>query len=195
MKPRPSIKFTINIPIPQKLADAREWVSYQWRKTLFELRPYRCDCCNAKIYVKSPQYEYQPEGRMRLLVENSVWNKNICRTCLVNELETGEWTPRFTQMWKNKGMYVRRGYQFWSGKKCAVTGSAVRSYKDVEIYPHVDMTFCTISWNHDYVSKQAVIDTVKYGDIKTSRWGVWNKEKMAPMNEKGLFINKNGELL
>jgi hypothetical protein len=196
MRPRPGIKFTINIPIPQSLADARDWASYQWRKTLFKLRPYRCDCCGVKVFVKSPQYEYQQEGRMRLLVENSVWNKNICRACLVNELETKEWTPRFTQMWLEKETYTRRRkYQFWSGKKCAVTGSNVRSYKDVEIYPHVDMTFCTIAWNHDYVSKQAVIDAVKYGDVKTSRWGVWNKQKMAPMNEKGLFINKNGELL
>ena len=195
MKPRPSIKFTISIPIPQLLADAREWVSYQWRKTIFKLHPYKCECCGVKMYVKNSQYEYQPEGRQRLMVENLIWKKTICRTCLVNELETKEWTPRFTQMWKDKGTYVRRGYQFWSGKKCAVTGSAIRSYKDVEIHPHIDMTFCTIAWNHDYISKQAVIDTVKYGSMKTSRWGVWKKQKMAPMNEKGLFINEDGELL
>lgn len=196
MKPRPGIKFTINIPIPQSLADARDWVSYQWRKTLFKLRPYRCDCCNAKMSVRSPQYEYSKGGN-RLIVENTAWKKTICRVCLVSELETKEWTPRFTQMWKEKrqNTHARREYQFWSGKTCAITGNAVRSYKDVEIFPYVDMTFCTIAWNHDYISKQAVIDTVKYGAVKTSRWGVWNKQKMSPMNEKGLFINKNGELL
>lgn len=197
MKPRPGIKFTINIPIPQSLADVRDWVSYQWRKTLFKLRPYRCHCCGVKMFVRAPQYEYQMEGRPSLLVENMVWKKNICRSCLVNELETKEWTPRFTQMWKekNQGSCARREYQFWSSKKCAVTGSTVRSYKDVEIFPYVDMTFCTIAWNHDYVSKQVVIDTVKYGRVKTSRWGVWNRQKMAPMNDRGLFINENGELL
>lgn len=195
MKPRPSINLNLSIPIPQSLADARDWVSYQWRKTIFKLHPYKCECCNTKMYIRTHQYEYQPEGRYRLMVENLSWKKLICRSCLINELETKEWTPRFTQMWKEKNKSSRREYQFWSSKKCAVTGSAVRSYKDVEIYPYVDMTFCTIAWNHDYVSKQAVIDTVKYGHIKTSRWGVWRKQKMAPMNDKGLFINENGELL
>jgi hypothetical protein len=195
MKPRPSIKF--EIPIPQKIADARDWVSYQWRKTLFKLRPYRCDCCGDKMYVRSPQYEYQPCGRPRLLVENLIHGKveAVCRSCLVNQLETKEWTPRFTQMWKDKGVSGRQEYRFWSSKDCAITGQSVRSYKDVEIFPYVNMMFCTTAWNHDYVSKQAVIDAVRYGQVRTSFWGVWNKQKMAPMNEKGLFIDKDGDLL
>lgn len=188
-------KIKIEIPIPQQVADVFDWVSYQSRKLKLRINPYRCVCCRKGMYVSNPEYEYQPEGGQRLTVHNHIWKKDICRECLLNELETKEWTPRFTQMYKDKGWPARREYRFWSTKKCAVTGASIRSYKDVEIYPHVDMTFCTIAWNHDYISKQAVIDTVKFGKIKTSRWGVWKKQKMAPMNDRRLFIDDQGNLL
>lgn len=188
-------KITIEIPIPQSVADAKDWISYRFRKLKLQINPYRCSCCGKGLFVKNPEYEYHPEGRHRLLVYNQIWKEQICRECLVNELESKEWTPRFSQMHKAKGRSPRREYQFWSSKKCAVTGSAVRSYKDVEIYPYVDMTFCTIAWNYDRVCKQAVIDAVKFGRIKTSRWGVWNKQKMMPINECGLFIDEQGNLL
>lgn len=202
MKPRPGIKFTINIPLPTAVAEFFERCKYAVRKTKFKLHPYRCAVCNAAMAVKAPEYEYHvPDAKggdgCRVMVHNFSWESVnlICRTCLVNELQTKEWTPRFTQMRKDKGQSSRPEYRFWSTKKCDVTGRSVRSYKDVEIYPYVDMTFCTIAWNHSYISKEVVIDCVKYGKIKTSHWGVWNKQRMAPMNDKGLFIDENGELL
>ena len=202
MKPRPDIKFTISIPIPTAVAEFIDQCKYAYKKAKFKLRPYRCAVCNAAMMVKAPEYEHhfaESDGHdgARLMVHNFSWAavNQICRNCLVNELQTKEWTPRFTQMHRDKGQTTRHNYGFWSTKKCDVTGRSVRSYKDVEIYPYVDMTFCTIAWNHSYISKEAVIDCVKYGKIKTSRWGVWNKQRMAPMNDKGLFIDENGELL
>ena len=191
-------KITIEIPIPQKLADAREWISYQYRKIKLQINPFRCDCCGKKMYTRNAQYEYEPEGRYRLLVENLKFKHTVCRACIVNELETKQWTPRFNHSTIERygvGAQSRHNYRFWSTKKCDVTGSSVRSFKDVEILPHIDMTFCTIAWNYGRVSKQAVIDCVKYGDVKTSRWGVWKKQKMMPMNERGLFIDQEGNLL
>lgn len=202
MRPRPSIKFTINIPIPAAVSEFIDRCKYAYKKTKFKLNPYRCAVCNVALAVKAPEYEHHftdVAGNVgsRLMVHNHGWvkSKAICRTCLVQELETKDWTPRFTQMWKDKGQSTREDYRFWSTKRCDLTGRKVRAYKDVEIYPLVDMTFCTIAWNHSYISKEAVIECVKYGKIKTGHWGVWNKQRMAPMNEKGLFIDEKGELL
>lgn len=202
MKPRPGFKITINIPLPRAVDEFIEQCKYAYKKAKFKLRPYRCACCNAKMDVKSPEYEYIfPDAKgpigSRLIVHNFGWRDSaaICRACLINELQTKEWTPRFTHLHQSRDSSARYNYRFWSTKKCDITGRNVRSYKDVEIHPYVDMTFCTIAWNHSYISKEAVIECVKRGKIKTSRWGVWNKQTMAPMNEAGLFINENGELL
>lgn len=200
MKPKPSIKFTINIPIPQVLSDLLDKIEYNIRKTIFKISPYKCDCCGVKMYVRNPEYEYEHHNATghigsRVLVGNFLRKDIICRTCIVKELETKEWTPRFTHTHLSGKRSSRGAYRYWSTKHCDITRMKVRSYKDVEIYPYIDMTFCTIAWNHSYISKQVVIDTVKYGHVKTGRFGVWNKQRMAPMNEKGLFINSNGELL
>lgn len=194
MKPRPGIRINFVIPIPKAVAELIDSVKYSFRKTAFKMRPYRCAVCNAKMNIRNPQYEHVFANNQRLIVENHT-QPPICRSCMIDELETKEWTPRFTQMRKSKGQTTRREYQFWSAKKCAITGKTVRSFKDVEIYPHIDMLFCTIAWNHDYISKEAVIECIKHGRIRTSRWGVWNKQRMAPMNDKGLFIDERGELL
>lgn len=186
--------FEIRFGIPLWIIEPYERVAYQWRKFKFWLNPYKCSCCGKRMYVRNPQYELHfPQGR--LMVENLPYKTLICRECLVNELETKEWTPRFTQSTKDRGETRNYNYRFWSTKKCAVTGNKVRSYKDVEIYPYVDMTFCTSSWNHDYISKEAVIKCVREGDIRTSTWGIYDKKKMQPMNHKRLFINEKGELL
>lgn len=150
--------------------------------------------------VRRPQYEYHvPDAKgsvgCRLMVENLVFDKTICRECTVYELETKQWTPRFSHSSLERRGTNRENYRFWSSKRCHITGKAVRAYRDVEILPYIDMTFCTIAWNHSHVSKQAVIDTVKYGTIRTSHWGIWDKKSMAQMNEARLFIDKNGELL
>lgn len=197
MKPRPSIKFTIRIPIPLAVDELIEKTKYAFKKVALKMRPYRCECCNKKMYLNHSQYEHTFDNHQRLMVEN---NKNVCRECLVDILSTKEWSPRFTQMALQRkrdgdSSDARWNYRFWSTKKCAITGNEVRSYKDVEIHPYVDMMFCTIAWNHDYVSKEAVIECVKHGKVRTSRWGVWNKSRMAPMNNKGLFVDENGELL
>lgn len=197
MKPRPNITVNIRIPIPQAVHDMIERVKYAVRKAAFKMRPYRCGVCNAAMYVRNPQYEHMFENGPRLLIENHAWRQPpICRACLINELETKEWSPRFTHMHTEKyGNSDRHNYRFWSTKKCDVTGKKVRAYKDVEIFPYVDMLFCTSAWNHNYISKEAVVEALKHGKIKTSHWGVWNRTKMAPMNEKRLFIDENGELL
>lgn len=196
MKPRPGIRVNLVIPIPQAVADFIERTKYAFRKAAFKLRPYRCGVCNTKMYIRNPQYEYTFANHQRLLIENHRWGQPpVCRSCLIKELETKEWTPRFTHMHAEKYGSSRHNYRFWSTKKCDITGKAVRAYKDLEIYPHVDMLFCTIAWNHSYISKEAVLECLMHGKIKTSRWGVWNKQRMAPMNDKGLFINENGELL
>ena len=182
--------YQISFGVPLKLLKPFAWIGYKWRKFKFWLNPFRCECCGKRMYVRNPMFELMfPKGR--LLVENF---RPVCRECLVKELETKEWTPRWTHGAKEHGHNPRYGYRFWSEKQCAVTGNKVRSYKCVEIWPHVDMTFCTIAWNHDYISKEAVIKCVREGDVKTSTFGIHNKQ-MAQMNSKRLFINEKGELL
>lgn len=197
MKHRPSISVNIRIPIPQAVHELIERTKYAFKKAAFKMRPYRCGVCNAAMAVRVPQYEHVFANGSRLLIENNAWNQPpICRACLINELSTKDWAPRFTRMHSEKyGESPRENYRFWSTKKCDVTGKKVRAYRDVEIFPYVDMLFCTSAWNYNYISKEAAIEALERGKIKTSRWGVWKKTKMAPMNEKGLFIDENGELL
>lgn len=184
---------TITIKIPQ-------WVlalSYEWKKLKFRLNPHRCVLCGARQYVAQPHYEYTfPNGR-RLTVQNVATHGSaegfkaqcVCRDCLVKQLESQEWKPRFHHM--TPGRYV---YKYWTAKKCYITDAQVRSYKDVEIYPHVSMLFCAGAWNFNYVSKQVVIDCVRYGKISTSIFGV-HKGRMVCQTTHGLFINNKGELL
>lgn len=195
MRPRPSISFTIKIPVPRAVANGIADIKYAIRKAVFKMRPYRCARCDAKMYVRNPQYELVFDNGKRLLVENVAWRQDaICRDCLVSELETKDWMPHLAKI-DADGKPDRYAYRFWSTKKCDVTGAAVRSYKNAAIDPYVDMVFCMHSWNSSYVSKYAVIECVKRGKIRTSIWGIWKRYKMAPMNDKGFFINDKGELI
>lgn len=193
--------FTLRVGIPLWLFTPFERLTYLVRKWKYELNPDRCACCNKKMYVRFYEIEHVFENGRRLLVHNHAFsdktNKSIvvCPDCIADRLESNEWTPRFTHGALKLGSTSRYNYRYWSAKKCAITGKDVRSYKDVEIYPYVDMTFCTIAWNHDYISKEAVIECVRNGVIRTSTWGVVDRKMMAPMNHKRLFINGKGELL
>lgn len=186
----------ISIIIPDWLYKPFANLQYFFRKWTYWAFPDHCECCGARMYVRSYEIEHVFANGRRLLVGNHAVIKEgdkykhlvVCRDCLAHKLENGSWKPRFTHL------YGETKDRFWSAKKCDVTGENVRSFKDVEIYPYVNMTFCTIAWNHGYVSKQAVIDCVKYGKIKTSMWGVY-KKKMHPMNHKRLYVNEEGELL
>ena len=187
--------FTLRVGIPLWVYTPFEQLTYLVRKWKYKLNPDRCACCNRKMYVRYYQIEHVFANGRRLLVENHPSNKVVCPDCIADQLESGKWEPRFSQMSRERGTSERFNYQFWSAKKCAITSKAVRSYKDVEIYPYVDMTFCTIAWNHDYISKEAVIECVRDGVVRTSTWGVVDRKKMAPMNHKRLFIDERGELL
>lgn len=193
--------FEIRFGIPLALIRPFEQLAYQYRKWKYWLNPDRCACCNKKMYVRYYQIEHIFDNGRRLLVENHPFstkdNKRgvVCPDCIAEQLKTNEWTPRFTHGTSKLGGTTRFNYRFWSTKKCDITGNDVRSYKDVEIYPYIDMTFCTNAWNHSYISKEAVIECVEKGTIRTSSWGIVDRKMMAPMNHKRLFINGRGELL
>lgn len=189
----PKLKFEVTIP--QKVLDVYNAVAYQIRKWKFIIKPYRCERCMKSMHVKQPEYEYQAEGRHRIIVGNLQRDGITCRECLVTELTFKQWTPRFSRLFKDQPSSRRYNYRFWSSKKCSCCNEKVRSFKDVEILPSVDMTFCGIAWNYDRFCKRCIIDTVKYGKIRTSRWGIWKKSKMAPMNDKNLFIGEDGRVL
>lgn len=193
----------IKINVPVWLVTPFRRTSYLFRKWKYWAFPDHCGCCGDRMYVRSFEIEhYFPNGQ-RLMVGNhplvdDVGARKIvsvCRKCIAKQLETEEWKPRFSHLHEEReGKPSRYNYRFWSTKKCDITGEFVRSYKDVEVYPYVDMTFCTYAWNASHVSKQAVIECVKNGKIKTSIWGI-HKGKMAPTNHKGLFIDEKGKLL
>lgn len=190
--------YEIKIRIPMWLARPFQDASYFFRKWKYWASPDRCAACNTRMYVRSYEIEhYFPNGQ-RLMVgnHNTIKDTNgkyvtVCRECIASRLESQEWQPRFHHFHLElDGKPSRYPYKYWSAKKCDVTGEKVRSYKDVEIYPYVSMTFCTYAWNAGHVSKQAVIDCVRNGKIKTSMWGL-----RGPMNHKGLFIDQKGKLL
>ena len=191
------IQLSLRVPL---------WLYEPWERTLYAFRkwkywafPDHCECCGKRMFVRGYEIEHYFENGQRLVIGNHCYFDDklhvVCRDCIADQLETGEWKPRFSHMHEQReGKPSKDNYRFWSEKKCAITGKRVRSYKDLEIYPYIDMTFCTIAWNHDYISKEAVIECAKKGKIKTSICGIY-KQKMAPMNHKRLFIDKNGDLL
>lgn len=195
--------FELQFGIPLKLISPFTAIAYQWKKFKFWVKPFHCELCGKRQYVRQPDYEHVFENGRRLLVGSHASEKKdgkyhaycICRDCMVNQLETGEWKPRFSHFHEQReGKPSKYNYRFWRTKKCDVTQEKVHAYKDVEIFPYIDMTFCTIAWNHSHVSKDAVIETVRKGKIRTSVWGIY-KKKMAMTNNKGLYINEEGELL
>lgn len=195
-------RITFSLSIPEWMYNAYARVAYSIRKWKYKLNPNRCSCCGKKMYVSSYEIEHIFENGQRLMVHNLAFDSKarktlaVCPDCIANKLETEEWTPRFTQASKERdGKPSRYNYRFWRTKKCDVTGKDVPSYKDVEIYPYIDMTFCTLAWNWGHVSKEAVIECVRKGKIRTSHWGVYDRKKMAPMNHKRLFIDDNGDLM
>lgn len=189
--------YQVSFSVPSWLLTPFTIVKYQYKKLKFWLNPFHCDVCGKRQYVQSPQYEITFSPGNRLTVHNHRMIKEqdeyksvcICRECMVKELETKEWTPRFTSIHNSTF-----GYEFWNSDKCAVTGTKVTSYKDVEIMPYIDMTFCTIAWNHDYVSKQAVIDCVKKGKVTTAVFAMVGN-KMVAVNGEGIPIDDQGNLL
>lgn len=197
-------QFQISFGIPPVITRLVENTTYQWRKFSFWLNPFHCDVCGKRQYVQRPQYEHVFENGRRLVVENtasykvgnSYKSRCVCRDCLVDQLEKGEWKPRFSHFHEEReGKPSRYNYRFWSEKRCAITDKKIRSYKDVEVYPYVDMLFCTMAWNHDYISKEAVIECVRYGKVRTSMWSVYRNKKMMQLNSKRLFIDDEGELV
>lgn len=195
--------FQITFGIPLWITKPFHAAAYQFQKFKFWLNPYHCNVCGKRQYVLRPQYEHIFDNGRRLMVENTASdNKDgkyksycVCRECLVKELEAGVWKPRFSHMHEQReGKPSRYNYRFWSQKTCDITNKKVRSYKDVEIFPYVDMLFCTNAWNSSRVSKEAVVECVKHGQIRSSVWGIY-KGKMMQMNLKRLYINDKGELL
>jgi len=184
--------FQFSFGVPLWFTEVFDKASYRYRKWKYLANPDRCKCCNKKMYVSSYEIEHIFENGRRLLIGNHT--SLVCRDCLVNQLETFAWTPRFTHMFEEKGI-GKGNHQYWVKNQCDITGNKVKSFKDVEIHPFVDMTFCTNAWNYDYISENAVIECAKLGKIKTSWYGVWKKSSFEPMNHKRLFINEKGELM
>lgn len=193
----------ISFGIPLKLIRPLEAAAYQWKKFVFWLNPFHCDLCGARQYVRQPEYELVFENGRRLRVSNhgntrvdGEYNPYcICRLCLADQLEKGLWKPRFSHDHElREGAPSKYNYRYWRTKVCDVTGEKVHAYKDVEIFPYVDMIFCTIAWNYGHVSKDAVIRCVLEGEVCTTVWGI-HKKKMSMTNSKGLFIDSNGDLL
>jgi len=192
--------YQIQFGVPLWLYKPFEKIAYQWRKWKYFANPDHCVCCGKRMYVRWYEIEHVFENGHRLVVGNHPTTDNhqalvVCRDCMADQLEKGEWKPRFSHFHEQReGKPSRYNYRFWSSKKCAITGNKVRSFKDVEIFPYIDMTFCTNAWNHDYISKEAVIECVRKGKITTSMWGIY-KNKMAPTNHKRLYIDQEGNLL
>lgn len=190
----------INIKIPQWVSVPFFRVRYLYRKWKYLAFPDHCTVCNKRMFVRYYEISHRFSNGKTLTVHNHAFDSStnrtmhVCRDCMLTELETKQWTPRFTHMHKSKGRSDRYGYRFWSSKHCAVTGNNVRSFKDVEIYPYIDMTLCTVAWNHDYISKAAIIECVRDGKISTSHWSM-DGNRHGPINHVGLFINEKGELV
>lgn len=179
-------KVQLTLTIPKWIAKPAAEVVYQWNKLRFWANPYRCKCCDKRLYVSTPQYTHTFENGQTLTVENvAIVNGEpaiICRACLLRELEMSEWKPRLSSS------------RDWIGGTCAVLRKRGRSYKDVQIWPWVSMVFCTNAWNADHVSKEAVIKTVEHGKIKTSVYAIC-KGRLRCLNGKHLFVDDKGDLV
>lgn len=182
----------VRIKVPLWVFKPFEWVGYQFRKLAYQLKPDRCSCCNKKMYTRNMAYTHTFDNGRRLEVSNTC-QMLLCRECIIEQLTTKDWQPRFTDMSRRHKYSVRNCYRYWTSRECAITNESVRSYKDVEIVPYIDMIFCTNAWNHDYISQQAVIESVQQGTSSAYRWGIY-KKKMMPMNHKGLFLDDQGKL-
>lgn len=190
-----SVSFSFELPL--WLTESYKHTTYFFRKWKYKMFPDHCDLCGTKMYVTNYQLELQFKYH-RLLVENRAYNKeasrmyHICRHCLAKELERNLWEPRFSRMHKERGWDSPTEY--WTAPKCDVTGNKIESYKSVEIYPYVDMMFCTNAWNSSYVSKEAVIECVKNGKVRTNRFAIEGRY-MVSVNSRGLKVNEEGELI
>lgn len=190
-----SISFSFELPL--WLTESYRRTTYFFRKLKYKMFPDHCDICGIKMYVTNYQLELQFKHN-RLLIENRSYDKqknrmyHVCRHCLAKELETKLWEPRFSRIHKQKGWETPT--ECWTSEKCDVTGNKVESYKSVEIYPYVDMLFCTNAWNAGYVSKEAVIECIKNGKVKTNRVAI-EGHYLVSVNSKGLKIDERGELL
>jgi hypothetical protein len=187
-----SIKFSLPLSITNPISN----IAYSIRKWKYKMFPDHCDCCGAKMYVRSYMLSHVYSNGTSLSIENTASDRHshgryfVCRDCIIRELETKEWTPRFTRIHGADGVINR----FWRSDTCAISGKYVHSYKDVEIDPFIDMLFCTRAWNSDYISKAAVVECAKQGNVNTSVWGI-HKGKMAMRNHKMLYVDDQGNLL
>lgn len=143
------------------------------------------------MFAKNPQFEYVFHNHKRLVVQNDgLDGRVLCRRCLHDVLETGNWIPRFANRFKSEECQQWM-YEHWRSNKCEITGKNVTSYKDVAIPPFVDAMFCTTSWNGSYISKKAVLRCVKDGKIKTHT----RNNKGQSLNHKGFALDDEGKLL
>ena len=196
--------FQISFSLPLWLTTPFENAKYQWRKWSYFVNPDHCEVCGKRMFARIYEIEHTFENGRRLIlgnhpskgVEHGYKSICICRECIVAELKSGKtWKPRFSHSDEQiNGKPNKHNYRFWSAKQCDITGKKVRSFKDVEIFPYIDMTLCTTAWNHSYISKEAIIECAEKGVTRTSLWGVY-KGKMHMMNHKRLYINDKGELL
>lgn len=173
--------FNVGIKVPRVIVAPVDVVVYAIRKWAYKLRPDKCSCCGERTLDISAAFSHTFANGKSLIVENSQqvgaydpdWG--ICRTCIIASLTQLTWQARIV-----RDDPVQ--------EKCAITGATTEVYKDVKINPTINMTFCTTSWNHDYISKAAVIECVREGQHHYRNWGVHNG-KMMQMNSRGLFID------
>lgn len=175
--------ITIKIPVPVPAFTAWKSIAYRFKKIKFQLFPFRCSVCRTAVNVRHPMY-----STGSLLIENSK-RETICRACLAEALKTNEWEPRFTHTLgipKDKGTYKR----YWSAASCDACGAKRESYKDVEVSTSISVLFCLQAWNYNYICKPCVIGAIETGRVTTSAIA-----SSYNVNEVGLRIGKNGELL
>jgi hypothetical protein len=187
-------KTYIQVRVPNTLIKLYKKADYFVRKFSYLVNPDRCSRCGTKMYAKFYQLEHHFDNGRRLLVENvgGVSNKCICRVCLLELLESKPWEPRFSQLARERGYYMNK--DGWTKTGCAVLGTKEIAYKDIEIWPLVSVVLCKNSWNTDYFSRQAILECVQKGKVRTTSLSVF-KGKIVCVNHKGLYINEQGKLL
>jgi hypothetical protein len=190
--------FSLRFSLPISIVKPIQGIAYSIRKWKYKLFPDRCDCCGAKMYVKSYTLSHVFSNSANLSIQNIAHKPGtyssyfVCRECIVRELEAGEWTPRFTALHGEDKNELN--LRFWKKDVCEVTGKQLPSYRDVEIVPYISMLFCVQAWNYNRVSKEAVLECARYGNVDTNVWGVY-KGKMARRNHKMLYVDDQGKLL
>lgn len=170
------INFSISVPV----VPLQKWhdFTYTWRKFVFQLAPFRCTGCGAKMNYKHVCY-HKTDGK--LVVENAHYGP-ICHNCIVEQLQTLPWRPRFNSMLRT-----------WKADHCDCCHKDKESFSDVAVSDKVGLMFCVQAWNYNHVCADCVIDTLRDGNRSTSRYGLY-KGKFMSYNEKGLFITPKGGL-